>query len=403
MRQLLLDEVRRSVRHAFPEVGDDLLDSLTLDPPRDPSHGDFASNVAFRLKGLAPGNPRSIAETLVEQLGAEDSLAETEVAGPGFINFRIRHERIQAFLAQLADPEARRAMMAFPELAKELGRIQIEFVSANPTGPMNVVSARAAAFGDACVRLLRAAGVDAHSEYYVNDEGNQAKLFGESLAVRFRQAAGQDVDLAEDAYRGEYVTHLGRDLVQAVAALLAEGAGAEAAAAHVQQVAESGGTIRELLGTLSPSSPPPAEPLPLPADVVDAILDAVDLARLGIASMLEGARASLARFGVEFDEWFRESTLHRPDASGTVRLLGPVPRPERPGPRDVPALHQSPRQSRRRFQPAVRRAICLRKREPPTHRRAASVEPPALLQARLGEARRAMEPCCRADRYRHLR
>jgi arginyl-tRNA synthetase len=313
MRQLLLDEVRRSVKTAYPEVDDDLIERLTLDPPRDPSHGDFSSNAAFLLKDVLRASPRQIAERLVESLG-DSSVGEAEVAGPGFINFRIRDEGIREFLEKLSDPAQRRRLLLDEELAAELGLMQIEFVSANPTGPMNVVSARAAAFGDALIRLLRAVGADVRSEFYVNDMGNQARIFGRSLRTRFLQAAGRPAELDDDAYRGEYVIDLARALAGAVAARADSGADAATIGSNLAGHLRAGGTIQSLVTDWGDSDDPP------PADVADAIAEAVDFAALGIASMIASARAALAGFGVEFDEWFRESSLHAEDDSGVIEI-----------------------------------------------------------------------------------
>jgi arginyl-tRNA synthetase len=312
MRQLLLDEVRRSVRTAYPAVGDDLIDRLTLDPPRDPSHGDFSSNAAFLLKDVLRESPRRIAERLVESLDSE--VGDAEVAGPGFINFRVRTEGIRAFLRELADPAARRLLLRDERFAAGLGLVQIEFVSANPTGPMNVVSARAAAFGDALVRLLRAVGADVRSEFYVNDVGNQTRIFGRSLRARFLQAAGRDAALDEDAYRGEYVTELAASLARAVAARARSGADGRSIAAELDAGARAGRTIRSFAEEWGEAAGAP------PAGVVDAVADGIDLAALGVHSMVAAARASLARFGVEFDVWFRESSLYAADRGGVARI-----------------------------------------------------------------------------------
>jgi arginyl-tRNA synthetase len=266
MRELLLDEIRRSVRSAYPGVDSDVLDRFTLDPPRDPTHGDFATNAAFLLKDVVRESPRRIAEALVGKLSG--GLSDAEVAGPGFINFRIRPQGVHAFLRRLANAKDRGALLADPDLARELGLTQIEFVSANPTGPMNVVSARAAAYGDACVRLLRAAGCDVRAEYYVNDEGNQAKLFGASLEARFLQAAGVEAELPEDGYRGEYVVDLARSMWRSARS-------------------------------------------PQGKEAALAVSRRIDFAREGLERMVAAARRSLAAFGVEFDEWFHESWLHR--------------------------------------------------------------------------------------------
>ena len=312
MRQLLLDEVRRSVRTAYPAVGDDLIDRLTLDPPRDPSHGDFSSNAAFLLKDVLRESPRRIAERLVESL--ESEVGDAEVAGPGFINFRVRTEGIRAFLRELADPQARQRLLLDERLAAELGLVQIEFVSANPTGPMNVVSARAAAFGDALVRLLRAVGADVRSEFYVNDVGNQTRIFGRSLRARFLQAAGRDAALDEDAYRGEYVTDLAASLAHTVAARARAGADGRTIVDELDRGARAGRTIRSFVEEWGEAEGA------LPAGVVDAVADGLDFATVGVHSMVAAARASLARFGVEFDEWFRESSLYAAGESGVTRI-----------------------------------------------------------------------------------
>jgi arginyl-tRNA synthetase len=269
MRELLLDEVKKSVRTAFPDVGADVVDRVTLESPRDPSHGDFSSNIAFLLKDILREPPRSIAEKIVETLEREDSLGEAQVAGPGFINLRVRPQGMRKFLENLATPQGRAALVRDREFAQRTGKMQIEFVSANPTGPLNVVSARAAAYGDASIRLLRAIGVDAYSEYYVNDEGNQAKIFGESLRARFLQAAGKDGELPEDAYRGSYVADLARALLE-------------------EERAKAGASFD-----------------------AQAAAGAIDFQSIGLDRMIAAARASLIRFGVEFDCWFRESYFHR--------------------------------------------------------------------------------------------
>ncbi len=306
MRETLLESIRRSVRQAYPEVGEDFLSRLTLETPRVASHGDYSATAAFLLKDVVRDSPRKIAERIVADLAAQDLPSDVEIAGPGFINFRVHVRGLHEFLAKIADREARRDMLAAPDFARETGRMQIEFVSANPTGPMNVVSARAAAFGDACVRLLRAVGVDVKSEYYVNDAGNQAELFGDSLRARFFQAAGRDAQLPEDAYRGDYVRELAEGLYRAIAARAAGGGAPTEVADFFARSSGERKTIpelREQCGPLPPEFTPAAE-------VVDAVARILDFTALGIDSMVAAARASLAAFGVEFDTWFRESDLH---------------------------------------------------------------------------------------------
>ena len=315
MRHLLIEEVRRSIRTAYPAVDEALLEGLSLENPRDASHGDFSSNAAFLLKGALGDHPRAIAQRIVECF--EGPLGEAEVAGPGFINLRVAPGGIRAFLAELADPAKRAKMLRDEDLAHETGRIQLEFVSANPTGPMNVVSARAAAYGDACVRLYRAAGVEAASEYYVNDEGNQARLFGESLRARFLAAGGRDdAPFPEDGYRGAYVAALGESLASALAAREAAGDTPDAAAEFVRRAASGGATI-EKVAPLAGEAPEGASPS---REAVDALADGFDFAALGLRSMVAAAGESLGRFGVDFDRWFPESSLHAPGEGGESRV-----------------------------------------------------------------------------------
>ncbi len=225
-----------------------------LDRPPKPELGDYSSNAAMLLAGPLGENPRAVAERLREelerQLGASGSLDRVEVAGPGFVNLF------------LSDGWYRRALAALVAAGDDLGpaptaspeRILVEFVSANPTGPLHVGGGRHAAYGDALVRLLEAVGHEVEREYYVNDAGGQVGQFADSIAARM---AGTEPP--EGGYGGEYVIEL------------AERIGAEGADP----------ADREALG------------------------------RRGIELMLEEVRGTLERFGVRFDTWFSERDLYR--------------------------------------------------------------------------------------------
>jgi arginyl-tRNA synthetase len=230
----------------------------TLERPPKPELGDYSSNAAMLLAGLLGDNPRSVAERLRGELEADATLASDldriEVAGPGFVNFF------------LADSWYLRALNALLGAGDDLGpapvetpeKVLVEFVSANPTGPIHVGTARNAAYGDSLVRLLQAAGDEVQREYYVNDAGSQIGRFADSIAARMR---GEEPP--EDGYAGEYV-------VEVAARLKAEGVD--------------------------------------PGD-----REALELR--GIEAMLEEIRTTLDRFGVHFDNWFSERSVY---ANGEV-------------------------------------------------------------------------------------
>lgn len=184
--------------------------NLVLEVPRDRSHGDLATNVAMSLARTLKKPPRKIAEELVAYLEGQDTFLESiTIAGPGFINFRIGssiwHHSLADILKKKTAYGRSQAGEDFP--------VMVEYVSANPTGPLNVVNARAAAFGDTLVRLFDAAGYKVASEFYINDVGRQIDLLGESLLARYEQVQGRgDGQIPEDGYQGEYLVELAREL-----------------------------------------------------------------------------------------------------------------------------------------------------------------------------------------------
>jgi arginyl-tRNA synthetase len=226
----------------------------SLDRPPKPELGDYSSNVAMLLAAPLGENPRAVAERLRTELerdlGSSGSLERIEVAGPGFVNLF------------LSDAWYRRALAALVGAGEDLGpaptaspeRILVEFLSANPTGPLHVGGGRHAAYGDALVRLLEAVGHEVEREYYVNDAGGQVSRFADSIAARMT-----GTELPEDGYEGEYVAEL-------AARIAAEGIDP---------------ANREAVG------------------------------RRGIELMLEEVRETLERFGVRYDTWFSEQDLYR--------------------------------------------------------------------------------------------
>jgi arginyl-tRNA synthetase len=185
--------------------------NVTVEPPRDPSHGDLAINAAMVLAKQAKTNPRALAEKIVAILQADDEVSSAEIAGPGFINLRLTQavwQRELAAIAALGADYGRSAMGAGT-------RVNVEYVSANPTGPMHMGHCRGAVVGDALAGLLEFAGHTVTREYYVNDAGGQVDVLARSAHHRYREALGKDAgELAEGLYPGDYLKPIGADLAQ---------------------------------------------------------------------------------------------------------------------------------------------------------------------------------------------
>jgi len=256
LRQALIDAITAG------ELPVDRPPPFTVEVPADLKFGDLATNVALVLARQAGKPPRVVAETVLARLRDPGGwLASAEIAGPGFINVRFTPAFWRMLLA-----EALAAGDAYGRSDTGAGRrVHVEFVSANPTGPLHVGHGRGAVLGDVAARLLEAAGFQVEREYYVNDFGRQMDVLGRSTWIRYRQLRGEDVQLAEDAYPGEYLVDVARAL----------------AAEHGEELAT--------------------------ASEADAIARCRDFAaRL----LLAGIREDLARFGVRFDRFVSERALH---------------------------------------------------------------------------------------------
>ena len=178
---------------------------VQLERPRNPEHGDFATNLAMVLAGRLGRPPRQIAAEIVEILDLEEAgLAGAEIAGPGFINFRLAAGSIQARVAEIVSADRAFGRSALPERR----RIQVEFVSANPTGPLHVAHGRGAALGDAIAALLEYVGNDVEREFYVNDAGVQIDRLAESLEARWLESTGTPTPIPEGGYHGDYLREL---------------------------------------------------------------------------------------------------------------------------------------------------------------------------------------------------
>ncbi|MFA5111490.1 MAG: arginine--tRNA ligase [Desulfobaccales bacterium] len=241
----------------------DTLPAFDVEAPRQAGHGDLATNLALILAKQAKLPPRKVAEAIIKNLAAPSGmLAKVEIAGPGFINFFIA----DAFWYQVIT-EIHRLGPAYGDSDLGAGqKIQVEFVSANPTGPLHIGHGRGAALGDALANLLAATGHEVVREYYINDVGNQIFTLGKSLYFRLKELQGEKIAFPEDGYQGDYMKELARDYLAA------------------------GG------------APPPAEPHE------DALKT---LGRYAGDVILAGIRQDLDDFGVGFDTWFSETELYR--------------------------------------------------------------------------------------------
>ncbi|MBI3630571.1 MAG: arginine--tRNA ligase [Candidatus Rokubacteria bacterium] len=261
------DQLSEGLRTALAAAGLPPLAECVWEVPREEAHGDYATNAALVLARAARRSPRQVAESIVGHFPALSAVGRLDVAGPGFINVTLAPDWCRAAL-----PEILAAGAGYGAGEDGRGRrIRLEFVSANPTGPLVIVNARAAAVGDSLARLLRSQGYGVTAEYYVNDAGNQFLALARSFEARVRQALGEDAALPENGYPGEYLIDLARDYLKD----------------HPQVTRES------------------LEVIP----AVDALRDKSWLDELGgwaVARIVEGQKKVLHDYGVDFDVWSSE-------------------------------------------------------------------------------------------------
>jgi arginyl-tRNA synthetase len=261
-RKLLRNLIAASLTHSREagEVEFAALPAFEVEAPKQAEHGDFATNAALVLASQAKQSPRQIAEMIKNGLSApEGVLKKVEIAGPGFINFFLE----DAYWRQVL-PEILRLGAAYGDCDLGAGqRVQVEFVSANPTGPLHIGHGRGAAMGDALAQLLTVAGYQVEREYYINDVGTQILTLGKSLAFRLRELQGEHVEFPKDGYQGDYI----KDLAQ-------------------QYLAER--------GPYSPGSDNQ---------------DYLPLGQYAAKVILADIKKDLEDFGVTFDCWFSETDL----------------------------------------------------------------------------------------------
>ncbi|GHC24195.1 arginine--tRNA ligase [Aidingimonas halophila] len=248
------------------EVPDDIDPTIKVEATRDKAHGDYATNLAMMLAKPAGKNPRDLANALVAALPESAAIRQTEIAGPGFINFFAATDAMAQIVARILD-----AGDSFGRNLTGAGeKVQVEFVSANPTGPLHVGHGRGAAIGDSICRLLEATGHDVTREFYYNDAGAQITNLARSVQARAKGLDPEDDDWPEDGYRGDYIIDVAKSYL-------------------------AGETVhaddRHVTGKTDP-------------DDIDAIRD------FAVAYLRREQDLDLKAFGVEFDVYFLESSLY---------------------------------------------------------------------------------------------
>jgi arginyl-tRNA synthetase len=208
------------------------LSRVVVEPTKDASHGDMASNAAMVLAKEAKAKPRDLADAIAAKLREDDLVTSVDVAGPGFINLTLKSSAwADALRAVLRDGAS------YGRSAVGAGeKVNVEYVSANPTGPMHVGHCRGAVFGDALANLLDCAGYDVTREYYINDAGAQVDVLARSAFLRYREALGEDIGaIPEGLYPGDYLVPVGQALVAEYGAALNSDARGQVAADHARQ------------------------------------------------------------------------------------------------------------------------------------------------------------------------
>jgi arginyl-tRNA synthetase len=266
--------IRQALEVLPPDCGVSSDVDVPLEIPRQTAHGDLASPIALKLASRLGCSPMELALRMVERMNErladsslKEALAAIEVKPPGFINFTLTPNFLWGMLGQILQEESAYGKGRWGEGKKVL----VEFVSANPTGPLSVAHGRQAAVGDALANLLEHSGYQVKREYYLNDEGTQMDLLGKSILVRAREALGIPAELPEGGYKGAYLKEVGQ----------------------------------RFLKTLSPE-----HVNALMACNDDAQLQAIAV-RFGVEALTQTIREELEQFGVRFDRWFRQSALNR--------------------------------------------------------------------------------------------
>ncbi len=278
-------QIRRQLEELFTESLQSCVDdgslalsevpAPALERPRDAANGDWASTVAMRSAKAAKKNPRDVAQIIIDRLPENELIASTEIAGPGFINIRLTPAALQQVVGTVLAQGEDFGKGDPADLPAWAAHVNLEYVSANPTGPMHVGHGRWAALGDATARVMRHAGYTVSEEFYINDHGVQLDTFATSLETRYRQLLGENIELPENSYGGHYVVELAQEIVDADGERWLE---------------------------------------------VDPCVRHAEFRERGYQAMLAKTKATLERFGNHFDTWFSERSLYETGEDGTSAI-----------------------------------------------------------------------------------
>ncbi|PLY01104.1 MAG: arginine--tRNA ligase [Desulfuromonas sp.] len=265
MKDLLRSKINDTLNNCYAEgvLSSGVIPDFVIEIPGQSEHGDFASNVAMLLAREEKRAPRQIAETIVTALGADPFWSKVEIAGPGFINFFLNPTCWYEVLDRIMQQKESFGRSDVGQGTK----VQVEFVSANPTGPLHIGHGRGAAVGDAVASILAAAGFDVQREYYVNDAGNQVVTLGRSIWMRLRELNGETIAFPEDGYQADY--------------------------------------IKELAARLREEEPAVQD--------LDESAAIKSCSAFGVRHILDWIGRDLAAFGITFDNWYSEQSLYDRD------------------------------------------------------------------------------------------
>ena len=294
MKQKIEELIVKAVETLKAEgiLGLEIIPHIAIERTRDSQHGDFASNLALMLAKPAKANPRELAIKIIAALPRHEAILKVELAGPGFINFFINPDSQYQIVSQI-HTQGREFGLSTVGAGK---KVQVEFVSANPTGPLHVGHGRGAAYGSVVADLLKAVGFEVHREYYVNDAGRQMDILAASVWLRYLEECGEVFHFPSNGYRGDYVREIARDI-------------------HKNTNNDYRRPMELVLENM-----PADEPQGGDKDVhIDALIDRMktllgvplyrDFFQIGLNSILDDIKIDLREFGVDYQQWFSERDL----------------------------------------------------------------------------------------------
>ena len=292
MKDQLQDLIKKCIQDLISKgILIEMPPNVRLDHTKDNSHGDYATNIALMLSKQAKMNPVDLAKIIVDQLEESSFINKIEIAGPGFINFFISDESSSSVVSEIIDQGA---LYGSSEIGQGK-KVLLEYVSANPTGPLHVGHGRGAAYGATISNLLRAVGFKVDNEYYVNDAGRQMDILAVSIYLRYLSLCGENLRFPDNGYQGQYI----KDIAQ----VIYESSGEEfykkfdLIFANVSKDGSEGGDKESHIDGLIENSKS------ILGDSFRAIF------QVGIESILGGIKSDLSEFGVVFEKWFSEQSL----------------------------------------------------------------------------------------------